>query len=156
MKRRRGFTLIEAVVVVLTLSISLPATLVWLDESNGRRVDSVNQTRATALATLVMEHVLADAASKDPSLGFAALDNAPTYLNTPTTGLLARLAAITSLYTNQGMTYNVTVSGLVDKSGAASGNASEDIFRRITVSVTFAGADGTGRTLNIQSLVTSL
>jgi len=153
---RRGFTLIEAVIVILALAISLPATLVWLDESNQRRVDSVNATRATALATLVMEQVLADAASKNASLGFSALANSATYLNTATTGLVARLSTMTSLYSGMGMTYSVTIGGLVSSSGAASGNATQDVFRNVNVAVSYSGADGSARTVSVQSMVTSL
>ncbi|HYE61438.1 MAG TPA: type II secretion system protein [Phycisphaerales bacterium] len=153
---RRGFTLIEAVVVVLALSISLPTTLIWLGEANQRRADSVNTTRATALGTLVMEQVLADVSSKSAGLGFSALANSATYLNTATTGLVARLSSITSLYTGMGINYGVTIGGLVDKSGAATGVTSQDLFRSVTVTVTFTGSDGSARTLSLQSMVTSL
>lgn len=153
---RRGFTLIEAVVVILALSIALPTTLIWLGEANQRRTDSVNATRATALGTLVMEQVLADAASKSSGLGFTALANSATYLNTATTGLVARLSTITSLYTNLGITYNVAIGALVNKSGVTSGVTTQDLFRTVTVTVSFNGADGTVRTVSLQSMVTSL
>src|SRR5262245_62627691 len=66
--RGHAFTLIEAVVIVVILAIAVPVTLVTLDEANQRRADSVNATRATALATCVMEHMLADVASRNASL----------------------------------------------------------------------------------------
>ncbi len=154
--RRRAFTLIEAVVVILALAISLPTTLVWLDDANVRRADAVHQVRATALATLVMEHVLADVASKSANLGFAALSNSNTYLSTASTGLYARLQTFTAPYTAIGINYTVTIGGLVDKTGSVSGNATFDVFRRVTVSVTFSGGDGTVRTVNLQSMVTAL
>jgi type II secretory pathway pseudopilin PulG len=154
--RRRGFTLIEAVVIVVVCAIALPTTLTWLDDANQRRVDSVNATRATALGTCVMEHVLADVASRNASLGFAALANSNTYLNTASTGLVARLSSITSVYTAMGMSYSVTIGALVDKTGATTGSAGSDVYRVVTVTVTFAGADGTSRTVNLQSMVTSL
>jgi type II secretory pathway pseudopilin PulG len=154
--RRRAFTLIEAVIVVVALAISLPATLVWLNEANARRVDSVNNTRATALATLVMEQVLADVSSKNASLGFAALANSATYLNTAGTGLVARLSTMTSLYTGMQMTYSVTIGTLVSSSGVATGNTAQDLFRNVNVVVTFNGADGAQRTVSVQSMVTSL
>jgi prepilin-type N-terminal cleavage/methylation domain-containing protein len=154
--KRRGFTLIEAVVVILALAISLPATLIWLDEANQRRVDSVNATRATALATLVMEHVLADVSSRNASLGFTALANSSTYLNTASTGLVARLSTVTSLYTNMGMTYSVAIGGLVSSSGVATGNAAQDLFRNVNVTVSFNGANGAPLTVSVQSVVTSL
>jgi type II secretory pathway pseudopilin PulG len=154
--RRRGFTLVEAAVVIVALAISLPATLVWLNEANERRNDGVNATRATALGTLVMEQVLADVSSKSAGLGFAALASPATYLNTATTGLVARLSAITSLYTGMGMNYTVTISDLVSKSGVSTGDAAQDVFRTITVRVSYNGSDGALRTLALQSMVTSL
>jgi type II secretory pathway pseudopilin PulG len=154
--RRRAFTLIEAVVVILALGISLPTTLIWLAEANNRRADGVNQTRASALASLVMEHVLADVASRAAGRGFDALATPATYLNDATDGLTARLAAITSPYTTMGVTYSVSIGGLVSRSGAATGSPLQDLFRNVTVTVTFPGADGTPRTAVVQSLVTSL
>jgi type II secretory pathway pseudopilin PulG len=154
--RRSAFTLIEAVVVILALGISLPTTLVWLDQANQRRADGVNQTRASALASLVMEHVLADISSRAPGRGFDALATPATYLNHATDGLTARLAAITGPYTAMGVTYSVSIGGLVSRSGVASGSPTQDLFRNITVTVSFTGADGTPRTAAIQSLVTSL
>ena len=152
----RAFTLIEAVVIVVILAIALPVTLTTLEEANQRRVDSVNTTRATALATCVMEHVLADVASRNASLGFAALANSSAYLNTAGTGLVPRLTAFTAPYTAMGFSYSVTIGSLVSKNGAASGVPANDVFRRVMVGVTFTGADGTARVINVESLVTSV
>lgn len=156
MGRRRAFTLIEAVVIVVVLAIAIPTTLTFLNDANQRRVDSVNTTRATALATCVMEHVLADVSSKASGLGFSALSNSNAYLNTAGTGLVARLSTFTNLYSGMGMTYTVTIGPLADKTGVATGVVTEDVFRVVTVAVSFTGADGTARTLNIKSMVTSL
>jgi type II secretory pathway pseudopilin PulG len=153
---RGGFTLIEAVVIVLVCAIALPATLTWLDEANQRRVDSVNATRATALGTCVMEHILADVSSKSPTLGFGALANSNAYLNAAGTGLQARLSSITSLYTGMGMTYSVNIGSLVDRTGAVTGNPTNDVYRIVTVAVSFTGADGSPRTVNLESMVTLL
>jgi hypothetical protein len=153
---RRAFTLIEAVVIVVVLAIALPTTLNWLDEANQRRVDSVNATRATALATCVMEHILGDVSSRNASLGFAALANSSTYLNTATTGLVARLTTFTSPYNTMGFAYTVTIGALVDRTGVTTGVATSDLYRIITVSVNFTGADGTARTVTVKSMVTSL
>jgi hypothetical protein len=153
---RRAFTLIETVVIVLVCAIALPATLHWLDEANQRRVDAINSTRATSLGTCVMEHILADVSSKSPSLGFGALANPNTYLNTAGTGLVARLSAITSLYSGMGMSYTVNIGALVDGTGTATGNPATDIYRIVTVDVSFTGADGTARSVNLQSMVSAL
>ena len=154
--RRRAFTLIEAVIVVLALGISIPTTLVWLSDANDRRADSVTQTRATALATLVMEHVLADVSSKVSGLGFTALDNAAVYVDDPSEGLRVRLSPMTSLYTGMGISYSVDIGGLVDKAGAASGDATQDLFRLVTVTVSFTDSEGAARNLELQSMVAAL
>lgn len=141
--------------IVLVLAITLPTTLIWLGEANRRRVDSVSATRATALATCVMEHVLADVASRNASLGFGALANSNAYLNTGGTGLVARLSSFVSTYTALGFSYAVTIGPLVDKTGVTSGNSAFDVYRVVSVGVTFPGADGTPLTVNMQSMVTS-
>ena len=118
-------------------------------------VSLIFATRATALATCVMEHVLADVASKSPGLGFGALSNSNAYLNTAVTGLVPRLAAFTSPYTAMGFSYSVTIGPLVDKTGVASGVSAFDVYRTVIVGVTFPGADGTSLTVNVESMVTS-
>ena len=87
----RAFTLLEAIIVVLVLALSVPPTVAWLGDSAARRADSVNAVRASALATTVMETILADASSTSPSLGFGAFANSAAYLDTASTGLRARL-----------------------------------------------------------------
>jgi prepilin-type N-terminal cleavage/methylation domain-containing protein len=46
---RRAFTLIEAVVVIVVLAVSLPPTIMWLDQSTSRQADAASATRATFL-----------------------------------------------------------------------------------------------------------
>jgi hypothetical protein len=152
-QRIGAFSLIEALIVVMALGIAIPPTLMWLDGSNQRRADAVNTTRATALATGVMEHILADVSSRSAGLGFAALSDATAYVEAPSTGLRDRISSMTSLYAGMGMSYSVSIGGLVDSSGAASGVPAEDMFRVITVSVTFDSMQGGTRTLSISSMV---
>jgi hypothetical protein len=140
----------------VALGVSIPPTLVWLDESNMRRADSVSATRASALATGVMEHILADVSSEEAGLGFAALDNDAVYLDTAVTGLRARIGAMTGPYAAMGMNYTVTIGPLVNSAGAVSGLPVDDVFRVVTVSVTFSSMQGGTRTVNISSMVAEL
>ena len=76
----RGFTLIEVVIAVIVLAISVPPTLNMMDSSAAGRVDAIQTTRATLLATIVLESVMADMTSSSAGLGFEALDESVVYL----------------------------------------------------------------------------
>lgn len=138
----RAFTLIEAVTVVLVLAIAVPPAVVWLNEAVSARADAVNAARATALATAVTEHIIADCSSESAGLGFAALAAAPAYLSTPNVGLYARLEPVTSLYQPMGFSYTVAIGPLVDKTAVISNDAARNVFRVVTVTVEFRGATG--------------
>lgn len=140
--RRTAFTLIEVVIVVVVLAISVPPTLNLMDSASAGRVDSINTTRATYLETIVIESIFADMTSPDPGLGFAALADDAAYLNTPISGLYDRLEPITEPFTNVGLTYTVIISELVASDGIVSGVVSDNIFRTVTVQVSFKSASG--------------
>lgn len=155
--RRRAFSLLEAIIVVLVLALSVPPTVVWLGESASRRVDSVNAVRASALATTVMESILADASSTSPSLSFAAFADTSTYLDTPTTGLRARISALTSPVESIGFSYSVTFSPLIDSTGAVNADSSMNLFRTVTVTVSYGSATSTTPiSLSVEAVVTEL
>lgn len=154
---RRGFTLLEAVVVIIVLAIAVPPTVSFLNQSAAMRADAVNTQRATTFAQGVMESVLADVNSSSTGLGYNALSNVTTYLDTPTTGLRARIAGMTNLYTGMGMSFNVSASSQVSSSGTATGNTSLDVFRIVTVTVTYPSAQqNSSLTVSMSSLVTDL
>lgn len=152
-RSRRAFSLLEAVIVVLVLSISIPTTLIWTDAAVSRRADAVSSIRATAYASAVMESILADVSSGATGLGFGALSTPSLYLDGPG-GLNSRLAAITSIYTDQGMACSVVVGPLVNASGDSTGEPTVDLFRAIDVSVTFPLADGGSSTIQLCGMVT--
>lgn len=152
-RSRRAFSLLEAVVVVLVLSISIPTTLIWTDAAVSRRADAVTSIRATAYASAVMESILADVSSGAPGLGFDALASPSVYLDGPV-GLNERLVATTSIYTNQGMSCEVVIGPLVNASGVSTGEPTVDIFRAIEVSITFPLADGGASTIQLCGMVT--
>lgn len=151
---RRGFTLIEAVIVIVALAIMVPPSIAWLNRAGHDRVDAVNATRATFLATSVLEQVLADAASTGAGLGFAAFADAPAYLDTPATGLRDRLAPVTAPYAAMGMSYSVAIGPLVTQAGAVSGDAAQDVFRVVTVTVNFpASYAASAHSVSMSSMV---
>lgn len=140
--RHQGFTLIEAVLALVVLSISLPPALVLMSDGARAKADAVQVERAVWLATAVMEHIAADVASSDPALGFSSLADANTYLGTPTTGLTARLALIDTFYQGFGLTYIIAISDMVSQSGSAMGDSTVDVYRIVTVTVSWMGAHG--------------
>lgn len=153
---RRAFTLIEAVIVVVAIAVVVPPTLLWMDDAAGQRADAANATRASALASAVMENILADVSSRAPGLGFDALNSSSTYLNTAKTGLTARMNAVSSTYKSMGITYSVTIGKLVDYRGAVNASPALNAFRNITVTVQFKTSRGASAAMTQSTLVTRL
>lgn len=149
---RRAFTLIEAITVIIIIALTVPPAVMFLDASAQRREDAVQAQRAATLGEGVMEFVLADIASDQPGLGFAALSNMPAYrLN-----LASRISSLTSSYTPLGFTYRVDASGLVSSSGSATGDPQRDIFRVVTVTINAPRANGTPIDIRFSTLVGDL
>ena len=146
---RRAFTLIEAIAVIVVIAVTVPPAVLFLDSAAQRREDAVQAQRAATLAQSRVEFVLADVASSDPKLGFAALANLPTY----TTEFTARAEPLTNQYQALGFTYTIQASPLVAASGSATGNAAQDIFRIVTVTVTAPRAGTAPININFSTLV---
>ena len=155
-RRRRAFTLIEVVIGVLILGIAVPPTLNLMESAASGRVDAVNTTRATFLATIVLETVFADMTSAQDALGFDALADANVYLGTATTGLYDRLETATEPYTRVGLSYKVAVGSLVSSDGTVSGTTSENIFRVITVNVSINSASGPQVLMPVSMMVSEM
>lgn len=143
---RRAATLIEAVVVVVVIAISVPPTLMWLDESAARRTDAVMIMRANALATAVLEQALADAVTTDIGL------HVPAYLDTPGTGLRARLASLTAPYSAVGMSWTLDAGAKVGPLGVATGTVA-DAFRVVTATVSYTDSTGAAVSVPISTMV---
>ncbi len=153
---RRGLTLIEVVTMVLVLAIAVPPTLEIMMSNSASRANVINTARASMLASNVLEGILADVTSSDESLGFDALENANAYLTTPTTGFYSRMSLATQSYESLGLSYSVTISVLVGADGLVSETESENVFRTITVRVSYPSADGAAYTLPVALMVSSL
>lgn len=149
-----AFTLIEVVIAIVVLAIAVPPTLNLMDSAASGRVDAIQTTRATFLSTIVLESVLADMTSSVDTLGFEALTDSDTYLNTPTTGLYARLESITQPYQSFGITYTLEIGSLVASDGLVSDDDEENVFRTITVFVLIPSAS-TASTIMPVSLTVS-
>jgi len=153
----RAFTLVETVVVIVALALIVPPSVVWLKRAGEDRVDAVNATRASFLASAVMEQVLADVTSPASGLGFGALAAPSAYLSTSGIGLYARMNAVTSPYAAMGLAYSVSIGPLVDQSGVVNATAELNVFRVVTVTVTFPASYGSSaHSLSISSMVGDL
>jgi len=150
---RRAFTLLEAVVVIVVLAVSLPPTIMWLDRSAARQADAASATRATFLATAVLECIKADASSTTPSLGFAALANQDTYLNAPAIGLNARMSTQVQPILDMGLSYQVSIGPLVNEAGVVDASAIRNLFRTVTVTVTSPSASGPDLVVDVSCVV---
>ncbi len=151
-----GFTLIEVVIAVVVLAIAVPPTLNLMDSASAGRVNAINVTRAACLSTLVLETVIADMASADPALGFSALDDPSVYLESPTNGLYARLAALTAPYSRVGITYTLEIGPLVASDGMVSDNTGENVFRMIAVNIKFVSANSSPFVMPVSIMVSEL
>lgn len=150
---RRGFSLMECVVIIVALAVAVPASVAFLDRAAGQRELSLTISRATTLAQGVLEHVLADASSNTPGLGLPAFADGTAYVETATTGLRARTTALTAPYAATGMTWTLTVGGLVDALGIVNADPMENNYRIVTVTVTFEDSLGNARTLPVSTMV---
>jgi prepilin-type N-terminal cleavage/methylation domain-containing protein len=156
MQSRRGFSLIEVVIAVIVLAIAVPPTLGLMDSSAAKRADAVSTTRATILASSVLEIVFADIASTNETLGMQALTDSNVYLNTPNTGLYARLGSSLETFSKYGFTYTVSIGELVSADGTVSGQSEDNVFRLVTVNVSYASATGSDFLLPVSLMVTEL
>ena len=151
---RRAFTLIECVLTLVILSVAVPATLAMMHDATIARTESVMASRASWLGNLLCEQILADVASNDPALGMDALSDAAAYLEAPGTGLMDRLASELLEYEALGLDAEITIGPLIALAGIATGDPSQDIYRRITVTVSYRSASAAAREVPFEMLVT--
>jgi len=152
----RAFSLIEVVMVVVILAIAVPPTLGILMDNASSRADTIHTSRASMLASSVLEGIIADVASVEDGLGFGALDDPGAYLDTPTTGFVARMRPITDDYAALGITYTVEIGELVDSGARVSVNEDENIFRVVTVRVRYRSSNGADLVMPVSVMVSSL
>lgn len=79
-----GFTLIEAVIAIVILSVALPAMLMALRDAQARRAEPVMSERARWLAAEALEDVIADRHS--PSRGYGHIIEANYPAENPVAG----------------------------------------------------------------------
>lgn len=152
MSARRGISLVEVITVIVVLAIAVPPSLRLVGDSVNARIDAINLTRATTLASALAEHLLADIASDDTALAFAALADPDAW----EAGFRARAAATAAPYDAVGITYDLAVGSLTDAHGVATGDAGEDVYREVAIAVTYRLANGATATYTLELVVTEL
>ena len=154
---RRGFTLVEAVAATAVLGIAAPT--LYLTMTDATRARAVEATRAITLAEAVLGHVLADAGSADPALGFDALANAAAYeaaLRTRTDPIFG------TFYSGLGLTWSLTIEPVTtsesagDWTAVVNTGATSPQYRRVTASVAWTDPGGAARTLSLAVIVADL
>lgn len=154
--RRRGFTLIEAVIAIVVLAIAVPATTAMIRDATVARADSAQTSRALWLGNAICEQILADAASSDPSLGMEAFADQNAYTAAPETGLRDRLDTLLSDYVAFGIDFELSIGPLVTVSGSASGDPERDVYRSVEVRIRWHNASGDPLSMPLSLLVTDL
>lgn len=149
---RPGLTLIEAVAAVAILAIAVPPSVAMLADASRSRAAGAGAERAMWVAAAALETVAADVASPSPELGFDALADSAAYLDHPTAGLHARLADLHAFAQGVGVSFEVTIGPLVGPAGVATGSATTDVFRAVTVEAAWPGARG-AQSLAVSRLV---
>ena len=133
-RQRRAFTLIEAIIAIVVLSISVPPMFWAIRQAHINRVNPEMISRARWLATEKIEAIIADRHST--TRGYS-------YLNT------TNYPAEPSITGFPGFTRSVSFAETgVDLTTAASG------YTKITVTVGWTDATATARSLSINTVLT--
>ena len=132
--RRGAFTLVEAIVAIVILSVSIPPLMMALSAMHRQRSGHLQISRARWLACEKLEDVIADRNST--TRGYAYLLTANYPAETPVSGF-------------SGFSRSVAISETTaNLSSAGTG------YKRVSVSVQFTDGAGVARTLLMQTVLT--
>lgn len=134
LRRPRAFSLIEAVIAIVILSVAVPAMFWAVRDAAERRAEPVMLNRARWLAAEKIEDILADRANAGRGYGYVVAANYPA--ESPVTGFA-------------GFSRQVHVSERgADLTSAGTG------YKVVTVRVNYSGARGAARTFELAAVVT--
>ncbi len=131
---RRGFTLVESIAAVVMLAVALPPMLWAVRQAHIHRVNPTMASTARWLATEKIEDVIADTHSSTRGYTYVLNANYPAEANVAGFTAFSRTVAVTE-----------TAANLVS---AGTG------YKRIVVTVSWADATTTSRSLSIETVVT--
>lgn len=132
--RRHGFTLIEAIAVMVLMTVAIPPMMWSIREAHISRANPVLASRARWLAVSKLEDVIADRSSPVRGYNYLTPGN---YASEPTIPGYAGFSRTVN--------FNETLVDLT-----TSGNG----YMNVTVTVSWTDAQGTSQTLNISTVLT--
>jgi prepilin-type N-terminal cleavage/methylation domain-containing protein len=130
----RGFSLIEAIIAVVILSVAMPAMLVAVTDAQKKRAGPVQDSKACWLAAEKLEDVIADRHSSTRGYSFVVNGNYP---------------AEASIAGFPGYSRNVSIA----ETDATLGTPGAG-YKTVTVTVVYTGATGASRSFSLASVVT--
>lgn len=133
-RARGGFTLVEAVAVIVVLSIAFPPMLISIRQAHVTRVTPARFTIARWLAAEKLEDIIADRHSATRGYGYVQDSNYPA-------------EAAISGFVGFGRSVAITTTG-PDLVSAGTG------YKKVTVTVTFTDGGGTARSFPLSTVVT--
>lgn len=145
--------MVEAVLVVVVIALAVPVTLRALDEAGRSARHAARVERASTFAGAIMETVTADAHS--PLIGFNGI-SAPEYLSDPAAGLDTRIVPLVELYAADGLTHELEIGEASDADGSVTGDPARDVFRAVTVRVSWTDTRGQESAVEMTTLVGDL
>jgi len=148
----RAFSLIEALAVILVVSIAVPPMAAIARTRALAVSDGARRHAAMILAAGVIESIIADSESTNAQLGFEGFARGD-YLSAPVIGLRTRLTSMAAPATALGITYDVTIGSPVDSSGNTALYNTTGALRLVTVTPTWVNAAGQSASLPITTLV---
>jgi hypothetical protein len=131
---RRGFTLIEAVSIIVILTIALPPMLWAIRDSHARRVNPIMSSKARWLASEKLEDIIADRHST--TRGYPYLIAGNYAAENPIGGFSGF---------SRSVSFAETTGDLVTIGTG---------FKRATVTVSWADATGVSRALSLSTVIT--
>ncbi|MFG0305218.1 MAG: hypothetical protein ACF8Q5_03270 [Phycisphaerales bacterium JB040] len=140
-RTRSGFTLIEAVLIVVVLGVTIPAGMRLVGAADRAQRESESSLIAVSVARSIAEQVLADV-NASGRFGPDALADPATYLDDPAEGLHARTAWLLDSDPGTGMTAQVTIGEV--------GAGTEPGFRRVTIVVGYSAVWGADRDVRFE------
>lgn len=137
-RSRRGFSLVEAVIIIVMMTIAIPPSIRMMTEASSHRADRVLLSVGTTCAQALSDQIMADVSAG----GLGVLADSVTYLDAPATGLWDRVSWVFEPYEDRSLTAEVTISSLVSWQGVVSEDSEENLFRIVTIVVGVPMADG--------------
>jgi len=129
-----GFTLIEAIIAIVVMSIAVPGMFWAIRDAQRERVDPVQVSRARWLASEKLEDIIADRNSGTRGWSYVVGGNYPAE------GSVAGFAGFSR-------SVSIVETG-ASLSGAGTG------YKTVTVTVGFVDGKGASRTLSLATVVT--